>query len=152
MATDGQKHHLTDTDRATAVGRVLAGESRRKVAKEMGVSDATVRRWMAQAESRETAQGQTLADRAQKIAEEIGHWEEIARHTLIRRIAELGAETKDLAAAANAYRRVSEQVQLAKGKPTSITGTASSDVDDAIERLLRKHDEAEQGASTNGHR
>lgn len=149
---DARKHHVTDDQRATAVARVLAGESRRKVAQDMGVSDATVRRWIGKAERRETAQGMSLAEKAQGIAEQIEHWETIARDRLIQRIAELAVFSHDLTAATNAYDKLGQRALLRAGKPTSITQTKSSDVDEAIERLLAEHDELEKSGSLNGHR
>lgn len=151
MGRDAQKHHPTDEQRATAVARVLAGESRRAVARDMGISDSTVGGWVKAAESGESERALNLAERAQKIAGEIEHWETIARERLIRRIVELAPASEDLAAVTNAFAKLSDKALLRAGKPTSITQTReASDVDDAIERLLRQHDEAEMDASRNG--
>ena len=127
----------TPNERAIAVARVLAGESQRKVAREMGVGDGTVRRWMAQAERRETAQAQSLAEQAQEIAGEIKRWEDIARHRLIRRIAEVAPRTEDLAQLASAYAKVTEKAMLAKKQPTAITAT-QSDFDREVAELVEK--------------
>lgn len=125
------------SERATAVARVLAGESRRKVAGEMGVSPRTVRRWLDEAERADTPRAQTLAERAQAIADEIEHWETIARHRLIERIACLAVDSEDLAAATNAYSKLSEKALLRAGKPTGIHEHRASDPLDAeIEQLL----------------
>ncbi len=127
----------TPEERATAVGRVLAGESRRKVADAMGVSDSTVRSWVKQSESRETAGAQELANRARAIADEISHLETIARHRLITRIADLAEKATDLDQVAKAYARVTDKALLAAGKPTSIVRNQDQ-VDHEIEKLLEE--------------
>lgn len=145
----GSAMAYTFEQRATGVARVLAGESRRKVAGEMGVSDATVRRWITQSERRETAQDLDLADRAHKIADQIEHWETIARERLIRRVVELARESEDLAAVTNAYSKVTEKAMLRAGKPTSITKSVDQ-MDTEIEQMLATMAERESVGSRNG--
>lgn len=150
VSKDARKSHPTPQERATAVARVLAGESRRGVAQSMGVSASTVSGWVKTAESPETEQAQSLAERARLIADEIEHAETIARDRLIHRITELAVFSQDLTAVTNAYDKLGQRALLRAGKPTSITQTKSSDVDEAIERLLADHDEADRHGSLNG--
>lgn len=143
---------FTPEQRATAVGRVLAGESRRAVAKDMGIADSTVRSWVKASETRETAGAQELAQRAQVIAEEIEHLQEAARHALIRRIVELAPRSDDLDKVANAYAKVTDKSLLTRGKPNQRTETISKDsIDGEIAGLLEEMARREQsGAATNG--
>lgn len=143
--------HPTPHERATAVARVMAGESRRGVAKSMGVSDGTVRRWIAQAERRGTAQEETLAMNAQSLAERIMQRQEEVRDQLLERISALIPVTDDLRAVATAYGIVTDKSLLTAGKPTGIHEHRASDPLDAeIEQLLseeaaKRGDAAESG-------
>jgi transposase len=115
----------------------MAGESRRKVAADMNVSDGTVRRWLERAERRESAQDEKMADDAASLAERIAAKQEQVREQLLRRIAELAPTTDDLRAVATAYGIVTDKSLLTAGKPTGIHEHRASDPLDAeIEQLL----------------
>lgn len=143
------QHHTPD-QKATAVARVLAGESRRKVAGDMGVSDATVRRWMAQAESCETAQEQKLAEDAATIRARIERKQEEVRDLLLDRIRDLIPETEDLRAVATAFGIVTDKSLLTAGKPTGIHEHRSTDpLDVELEQLISE-EAARRAAAGNG--
>lgn len=138
----------TPDAKATAVARVLSGESRRQVASEMGVAESSVRRWVNAAESRETAQAIDLAEKAQAIAEEIVHLQEQARHALITRVVELAPKSDDLDKVANAYSKITDKSLLTRGKATQRTETISRDsIDGEIAQLLEEMARREQSDS-----
>lgn len=112
------QHHTPDA-KATAVARVLAGESRRKVAAGLGVSDGTVRRWVGKAERRETAQEEKLAEQAAEVVADIEARQREARAVLLERIVALVPDSDSLREVATAYGIVTDKVLLAEGKPTS---------------------------------
>jgi transposase-like protein len=132
-----ERKRLTPDEKATAVAQVLAGESRREVARRMGITETSVRRWVKEADGRETSRAQELAEKAQAIAEEIEHWQELARHALIRRIVELAPRSEDLDKVAGAYEKVTKSSLLSRGKATGRTEVIQKDsVDTEIQDLL----------------
>ncbi len=139
----------TDEQKTQAVARVFAGEHRRAVARDLGVSDATVRRWCAVADRRATAREKarrepdlSWADEADDLAERIRERQEEVRDALLRRIADLIPATDDLRAVATAYGIVTDKALLAAGKPTKIRAEAPELPPDATpEELVRIADE-----------
>lgn len=141
----------TPEQKAVAVARVLAGESRRQVASEFGVSDSTVRGWVAKAEQRDTAQDKDLAKRAQAALEEIEHWQEIARHALIQRLVELAPKSEDLDKVASAYERITKSSLLGRGKATGRTEVIQRDsIDTEIATLLEEMARREHAGNGSG--
>ena len=137
--------HPTPKERATAVARVMAGESRRAVARSMGVSDSTVRVWVRAAESRGTAQENALADAAVSIAEQIEALQEKARLALIKRALELAPGADSIRDVMWAYGVATDKARLAAGKPTAITKSVDQmdvEIDTMLAEMARR--EAEQ--------
>jgi transposase-like protein len=126
----------TNEQKAQAVARVVAGEHRRAVARDVGVSDATVRRWLAGAERRATAQEKVFGELADDIAERIRERQEELREALLRRMGDLIPATDDLRAVATAYGILTDKALLAAGKPTRIHGGALDFPPDATPEQL----------------
>jgi transposase-like protein len=128
----------TREEKAAAVAQVLAGQaSRRQVADQLGVSDSTVRRWMGEAERRETAQEKDLAERAEDLAEEIQDLQEQVRHQLLERIAALIPDTDSVRELGTVYGIVTDKSLLTRGKATGRTEVIQKDsVDTEIANLL----------------
>jgi transposase-like protein len=128
----------TREEKAAAVAQVLAGQaSRRQVADQLGVSDSTVRRWMADVERRETAQEKDLAERAEDLAEKIQDLQEQVRHQLLERIAALIPDTDSVRELGTVYGIVTDKSLLTRGKATGRTEVIQKDsVDTEIANLL----------------
>lgn len=128
----------TREEKAAAVAQVLAGQaSRRQVADQLGVSDSTVRRWMGEAERRETAQEKDLAERAEDLAEKIQDLQEQVRHQLLERIAALIPDTDSVRELGTVYGIVTDKSLLTRGKATGRTEVIQKDsVDTEIQDLL----------------
>lgn len=144
-------HHAPDDQKATAVARVLAGESRRKVADDMGVARSTLGRWVEQADGpAETDRSKKLAEDAATIRAGIEQKQEEVRQALLNRIAELIPKTDDLRAVATAFGIVTDKSLLTAGKPTGIHEHRSKDpLDLEIEQLLDE-EAKKRGAASNG--
>ena len=113
------------TQQAEAVGLVLAGRSRREAGRALGVSEATVRRWMAQVERRTSTQEKEVARMAEDFAGRIREKEAEAREKLLDRILEFEgpASLRDLAVA---YGVLTDKARLATGQPTEIVNVERS--------------------------
>ena len=134
--------------KAQAVARVYAGESRRAVAEDCGVSDSTVREWLKLAESRETAQGKELARSAEEISRAITEKERGTRELLLDRLAAVVPESVSVREIATAYGILTDKSMLAKGQPTSIVGR--SDMDSEIRNLLEQMKENDAKVAADG--
>lgn len=148
-------HHTPD-EKANAVARVLAGESRRKVADDVGVNETTVRRWVRQAAGRETPQAKKIADTAEQIRARIEQTQEEVRELLLQRIRDLVPKTDDLRAVATAFGIVTDKAELTAGRPTGRFDHTHRDADplDAeIQQLLSEEAAraAPDTAGNNGH-
>lgn len=135
------RHHAPE-EKAQAVGRVLAGESREQVAKDIGVAASTVKRWIAAAQRSETDAEKTLAQSAEEIGERLKQKQEEVRELLLDRIESLIPQSKSLKDVSTAYGIVTDKMLLAQGKPTSIHGQALALPDDATpEQVVAVADE-----------
>jgi transcriptional regulator with XRE-family HTH domain len=123
-------------EKAQAVARVMAGESRRQVANDTGVGASTVKRWVAAANTPVTEVDVLLAEDAGDIAERIRQRQAQVRELLLDRLFALAPDTRSLKECAIAYGIVTDKALLAAGKPTSIHHEALMVPDDASEEEL----------------
>jgi transposase-like protein len=121
----------TREEKARAVARVMAGESRRQVARDMGVGFSTVKRWVAAANNPVTDVDELLAVDAGDIAERIKQRQTQVRELLLDRLFALAPDTRSLKEVAIAYGIVTDKALLAAGKPTSIHQERFAVPDDA---------------------
>lgn len=149
MSKEARKHHVTEEQRTAAVARVLAGESRRKVAKDMGIAQSTVSGWVKAAQSAETERFRKMGEKAEGIAEQIENLQETARLMLLERVVELVPSTDGLKDVMWSYGVATDKSRLGKGQPTSITKSVDQ-MDSEIEQMLATMAEREKSGSRNG--
>ena len=110
----------THQEKAQAVARVIAGESRRRVARDIGVGASTVKRWVTAASEPRPKVKALLADEAGDIAERIRQRQAEVRELLLDRLFALARDARSLKEVAIAYGIVTDKALLAAGRPTNI--------------------------------
>lgn len=128
--------HADDLKKADALARLLNGESKRSVAKDMQVSRSTLGRWEAEADADTTGKLKALAESHAELRRELR--EEVIVAAYERTLEALPkASAKDAATIAGI---AEDKALLAQGKPTHITGNAGLQLPaDADEQTLNTY-------------